>query len=213
MLKPERSICTTQNTDMPLTSFTNGKNDSKINSEMSSKHTKDNVVRNKTIQPNMIVEKNKMNFPLISGQMSNNDKKQLETSNIDFNGLDLIMNTMRNRIGLNIKNHSLASEKLKISRAINLLFKNNLSEFTLNDLKISSPIPNMSQNIVKEHSGTVNNVKEQNLSQSLSGNNKEKMLFTSVNEIKKEKNPPTLKMENNPNQLPKIENSNSKYNS
>ena len=106
------------------------------------------------------------------------------------------------------KNENLDNEKFKISRAINLLFKNNLSEFTMNDLK-NVHLKETPNHIKIDNSNLSKNVNNIILSQTMNVN-KEKMLFTTINETKLEKTIPVFNVDNS--QAQKIENPNSNYN-
>jgi hypothetical protein len=207
MLKQGRSTCPIQSDNMSPNQIMNVyNNESKISSEISSTPLKVNFEKQKINNPINSNERNQVVFPSFPRQPINNERKKSEVSYFDANCLDDIFNGMRNRIKSHNSNEIMISEKSKISRAINLLFKNNLPEFNLNDFKNLKIKENYSLNKVDNMKTTIHNINNNNNNQASCGNNKDKLLFTTVHENKVDKNPPIFNVDNC---IPKkVENSN-----
>lgn len=207
MFKPARSECPT-NSDLSYSSkYINGKNNLTINSQSTLTSSILNVEKNRSINQ---VPSGDRNNHVVSPFLGKGvkDRKQSESSNLDIKGLDEIFHTMKHRMKSDFKNENLSNEKFKILRAINLIFKNNLSEFTLNEFKNVDPKESLHQ-IRVENSTSSKSISNTDQNQTMNVY-KDKMLFTTINETKLEKNIPVLNVDNN--QIPKIENTNSNYN-
>ena len=205
MFKPARSGCPTHNDPTYPSHYINGKNSSTNNSQSTLTSSILNVEKIKAINQVPAGDRNKQVVSPFLGK-GVNEKKQSESSNLDLKGLDDIFHTMKQRMKSDYKNENLSNEKFKISRAINLIFKNNLCEFTFNEFK-NVEIKESLNKIKVENSTSSKNVN--NINQTMNAN-KEKMLFTTINETKLEKNLPVFNVDNS--QIQKIENTNSNYN-
>jgi hypothetical protein len=185
MIKPARSTYPSLSDNTFTSQNSNGKNDQKIKYETTSAQERTpNVDKFKGInlyEP--MNERNKMVLPAFP-QKTSAERKQSDSSILDIKGLDNIFTTMKNRLKSEIKNENLACEKFKISRAINLLFKNNLSELTINEFKIRENTTNM----MSDSSNALMNVNHVNPYHSINSTSKDKMLFSTINEARTDKN-------------------------
>jgi hypothetical protein len=204
MFKPARSGCPTHSDPTYPSHHINGKNNSTIDSQSTLTSSILNVEKIKAINQVPVGDRNKQVVSPFLGK-GVNDRKQSESSNLNLKGLDDIFQTMKQRMKSDYKNENLSNEKFKISRAINLIFKNNLCEFTFNEFK-NVDLKESLNEIKVENSTSSKNVGT--LNQTMNAN-KEKMLFTTTNETKLDKNHAFFNVDNS--HIQKIENTNSNY--
>jgi len=193
MLKQGRSTCA-QSEKSSTSNILNSKNESKILSDISCNQLKVNPEKQKL---NHQINSNEINlnaFASFHRSSLNSERKKSEVSNLDANGLDEIFNGMRRRIHSDNSNIKMPDEKINILRAMNLIYKNNLPEYNLDEFNNSKIKDN--SNVVEDKKSDVPNLKNISTIQTNILSNKDKLLFATIHEGKADKITPLFNVDN-----------------
>ena len=195
MYKQGRSTCA-QSENNSKSNILNSNNESKILSDINCTPFRVNLEKQKVNYPMNSNEGNHVALPSLPRSSIHNERKKSEVSNLDVNGLDEVFYGMRKRIHSDNSITKMTDEKINILSSMNLIFKNNLPEYTLcefDNLKIKE---NTNVNKVESTNAAVPNLKNIATIQTNIVNSKDKLLFATINEGKVDKITPLFNVEN-----------------